>query len=283
MQFVAKNNEAPANGWELSDGELEDLGKIFNQLDANHNSKLNETECRDMAKFVDAFLFKLGTTWDEVGACKMMGDKELSLKDFKFAVQHVREISGKEQIMSQIGVQRIVAECIPGGCPDYPLMGLQSMTDEDIMHLCRNDIASKLQEALHLYATSQRHCIPANVSDEGGNAKFISAREAVYGEIDEYYEGLEGILGFPNPNLLDAMEREHCDGEDSEEPFCPGNYASAGTTPAQCVLSISCCSIFLFVIFFCFIMVSCMPSWTSVRVRDLCICDRTDTGNGAGL
>ena len=40
-----------------------------------------------------------------------------------------------------------------------------------------------------------------------------------FGEISTFYEGLDGFLGPPNPNLREAMENEHCKSADATAIF----------------------------------------------------------------
>ena len=45
-----------------------------------------------------------------------------------------------------------------------------------------------------------------------------------YESLDSYFLGLDAYVGLPNPNLLVAMEREHCFAPDSEYEFTTPNY-----------------------------------------------------------
>ena len=62
----------------------------------------------------------------------------------------------------------------------------------------------------------------------GGQAsKFFeegSGRELVFGTLGTFYQGLDGFLGPPNPNLRETMHSEHCDGADARTPFRVPNY-----------------------------------------------------------
>jgi hypothetical protein len=205
-----------APDWELSIEENEELREIFSKIDADGNLKVRKEELDKVEKNLDTFLFKLSTTWDEVLASESVDDKDLTLDAFKTAVKNVRELARKVQSLSLTGVHRAVAACIAGGSPGNPLMALSSMTVEEIKRLCQDKIAPKLTEVLQEHAKSQLQCSAA-AENVGGNTKF-AAQALVYGEIEEYYEGLEAMLGFPNPNLLQAMEHEHCQREDSMSP-----------------------------------------------------------------
>ena len=48
--------------------------------------------------------------------------------------------------------------------------------------------------------------------------------ELAYGDLSLFFGGLEAIVGAPDPKVIVAMEREHCDAQDSELPFSTDNY-----------------------------------------------------------
>ena len=45
-----------------------------------------------------------------------------------------------------------------------------------------------------------------------------------YGSLDTFFGGLEGIIGSPNPNVQEAMEKEHTQRDDSDNKFTTSNY-----------------------------------------------------------
>ncbi len=181
---------------------------------------------------LDNFFFNYGVTADEIAIS--MRAQDLTVESFKYAVEHEWELSRKEQSLSTLHVQRIMAACIPGGSPEHPLMALESMTRDQIAHLCRVDIAAALETALHDHITTQRlSCSPTDTNQHGGNTKFAAQTVATFGQMDEYFQGLEGMLGFPNPSLLEAIQHEHCNRADSNVKFQPQNYPGPGTTPAK--------------------------------------------------
>ena len=65
------------------------------------------------------------------------------------------------------------------------------------------------------------------VSGHGLNTKFVEdydANELVFGQQSEFFKGLDGLIGPPNPDLHKGMRGEHCDRTDSKEPFTTSNY-----------------------------------------------------------
>ena len=45
-----------------------------------------------------------------------------------------------------------------------------------------------------------------------------------YGSLETFFGGLEGIIGSPNPNVQEAMEKEHTQRDDSDNKFTTSNY-----------------------------------------------------------
>ena len=52
----------------------------------------------------------------------------------------------------------------------------------------------------------------------------MKAGELSYGKLADFFNGLDGLIGGPSPNLEGAMEREHCESADSDNIFTAGNY-----------------------------------------------------------
>ena len=63
--------------------------------------------------------------------------------------------------------------------------------------------------------------------------KFVSVpanQELKYGSLNTFFEGLDGVVGPPMPNLYQAMAAEHCDAHDSDEKFTTNNYGITTTS-----------------------------------------------------
>ena len=62
------------------------------------------------------------------------------------------------------------------------------------------------------------------VSGKALNDKFRSESfEMSYGEVADFFTGLEGLIGPPNPNLKEGMVYEHCGATDSHRKFVTSN------------------------------------------------------------
>lgn len=70
------------------------------------------------------------------------------------------------------------------------------------------------------------------------NQKFVddyTATEMAFGQQDEFFKGLEGLIGPPNPDLVKGIRGEHCERTDSRVPFTTSNYGIETTSRASMV------------------------------------------------
>ena len=70
------------------------------------------------------------------------------------------------------------------------------------------------------------------------NKKFVddyTATEMAFGQQDEFFKGLEGLIGPPNPDLVKGIRMEHCECNDSHKPFKTTNYGIETTSRASMV------------------------------------------------
>ena len=64
-------------------------------------------------------------------------------------------------------------------------------------------------------------------------SKFAGAIELSYSGLDQFYNGLEGQIGAPRPNVLEAMEADHLRGCDCDDEFTTGNYGVTSTSRVE--------------------------------------------------
>ena len=70
------------------------------------------------------------------------------------------------------------------------------------------------------------------------NAYFIEtyeANEMAFGVQSEFFKGLDGLIGPPNPDLHKGMRWEHCERPDSNVPFTTSNYGIETASRASMV------------------------------------------------
>jgi hypothetical protein len=232
--------------WKLdveTENKLEAIfGKLVGQdetLDLNNNQdkenkdRKKKEERRKGFQQLSKLLFDHGLTLDDIRT-KCETGKKMTYEQLKQTVEREREVTRKQQVLAQMNVQRTIAECISGGCPENPLkdMGMH----QDIKVLCLK-IAHSLEVVFRKYCEEQK--IAENklnnlsTNQTSGNIKF-ALTEAVFGKIEDYHQGLVEALGYPDPKLDVAIEHEHCRRADSHKKFNPGNYENVETTPFEC-------------------------------------------------
>jgi hypothetical protein len=113
---------------------------------------------------------------------------------------------------------------------------------EFVRALCRSEAAVRsLLDDQVLDRLSAAVCAKAaTLSGEGAmsahelSSKFAESTFTLsYGGLDTFFSGLEGRLGAPNPNLHEAMEREHCASADSHAEFQTPNYGVKTTSAVE--------------------------------------------------
>jgi hypothetical protein len=113
---------------------------------------------------------------------------------------------------------------------------------EMILKLLQTPESNVLEEiAQAIYKAAKKlngESADAEEADEAGTpaaSKFFEDGEGSlkFGEISTFYEGLDGFLGPPNPNLREAMENEHCKSADATAIFRVPNYYTHTTSELE--------------------------------------------------
>lgn len=68
------------------------------------------------------------------------------------------------------------------------------------------------------------------------HAKFVQEQDAFtldFKGLSSFYSGLEGVVGPPQPNLLEGMRRDHCKSDDSRVEFVASNYGHHTTSEIE--------------------------------------------------
>ena len=117
-----------------------------------------------------------------------------------------------------------------------------SGSHEMILKLLQTPESNVLEEiAQAIYKAAKKlngETADAEEADEAGTpaaSKFFEDGEGSlkFGEISTFYEGLDGFLGPPNPNLREAMENEHCKSADATAIFRVPNYYTHTTSELE--------------------------------------------------
>ena len=68
------------------------------------------------------------------------------------------------------------------------------------------------------------------------NNKFVEdyqGKEMCFGYTRDFFKGLDGMIGPPNPNLLEGMRWEHWERKDSHKPFTATNTHIKTTSASE--------------------------------------------------
>jgi len=112
------------------------------------------------------------------------------------------------------------AECMEGadaGGVMEVVVELLKSEQVELLHSLAKAISSGLESlATAVAATGQEM-----------HAKFVAEQmpNLTYGKLNAFFEGLVGLIGQPNPSLLEAMAGEHCAGPDGRQMFTTVNYS----------------------------------------------------------
>lgn len=105
---------------------------------------------------------------------------------------------------------------------------------EAVLRLLREGpFLAQLSIELHGAAVNLAEQSAATASELQGKFMEEAAFTLAYGGMDTFFGGLERLLGPPSPNLLDAMQREHCASADSKEYFTSANYGVTTTSQVE--------------------------------------------------
>ena len=132
------------------------------------------------------------------------------------------------------GVHRVIAGAIQravhqrglGNSPEDTLRFVRGLKD-------RSELAKLIREEETLEALTDLVWGEVTVLQSAGAAttsemqsKFAGSVELSYGGLDSFFGGLEGVIGSPNPKLLEAMAADHIDGQGTEstDEFVTDNY-----------------------------------------------------------
>ena len=100
-------------------------------------------------------------------------------------------------------------------------------------HLLATDMVQKLVSLVHSHLGKLISNTSWQASPKLVRSKFAGAMEAKYAGLDDFFGGLEGQVGAPQPNALEAIEAEHLHRDDSLVDFLAGNYGVQTTSTVE--------------------------------------------------
>ena len=222
------------------------LEKIFDQFSVQASSG-----GEDRRMFIDDFqnaLIKIGVRVESSTSevlFKSFGLKDdpptstattqyLDRNSFFLAVQQVPNVfRQKEEWIRSLDIHKLVAASLPTLHEPDPVVAVAKLSAKELSAVC-SSIASKLEALLKASARDHKGFDSQMKVQALSNSKFAMAAgtfEARFGALDVFFDGLDGRIGLPNPNVIKAMEEEHCSRDDSDSDFETTNYGGTRTRP----------------------------------------------------
>ena len=206
------------------DDEEEVLQQTFTRMDKNKNGKISSTELN--SALGDAF-FEHEAEFIQV--LKSLFDDhsdDIDFKSFKQAADKIPRARGhRVQWVRTLGLEGLLARRLKIGDFSDGLSGVRSMSIDELrascLEFCR-EIPTVVEHGWRILQTG-----PKFAAAEEANSKFCSTQGAFTGKfasLELFYQGPEGLIGSPNPNLFEGMHREHCLRSNSRTKFTTPNY-----------------------------------------------------------
>mmetsp|Transcript_38330 Transcript_38330/g.120666 ORF Transcript_38330/g.120666 Transcript_38330/m.120666 type:complete len:1644 (-) Transcript_38330:81-5012(-) len=238
FKYPSHPNLADGVGVEVGSGREESSGSWV--LDDQFRTRLKDLHDRMKGgrsrSEIKSMIFELSMQTG-LSSEVLSGLYDLDFGRYEESVQREREILRKEwSLVHETNVVRVLARSLPGGSPDSPLSFLDRATPAEL-----KSVWSKLTSLLagpDVERNQSKSQLAVSRRGASGNSKFEiftngkDARVATFGRLGEFYKGLIDKIGLPSPQLMRAMESEHCMRGDSQDEFEPGNYDTR-TTPCK--------------------------------------------------
>ena len=163
------------------------------------------------------------------GGSKWTKAKKVAMSDWT-CTQWMRSLPGTEPFSTD-GVLTAVATALLHSGDQDELEAVRQLgrgTREQLRTLLvESTLLDTLAGLLHAGATQL-----LKAAEDSHESKFQAdmAQELSLGSLETFYQGLEGLLGSPSPELLQAATQEHCACADSDEWFTATNYGIRTTS-----------------------------------------------------
>ncbi len=126
-----------------------------------------------------------------------------------------------------LGLHELLAQHLKPGTLSDGLQGIKlNMTQQDLMTAC--DIFCKGVPALVLQGWNQLKMTPKTALTETANSKYAMTDGALFADfvtLNDFYMGPEARIGYPNPDLMKGLQKEHCVRLGSGEKIVSDNYS----------------------------------------------------------
>jgi hypothetical protein len=179
-------------------------------------------------------LFKSFGLRDDTASVTGATSHYLDQNSFFLAVQQVPNVfRQKEEWIRSLAIHKLVAAGLPTTQEPDPVLAVAKLSAKELSAVC-SSIASNLESLLRTTALDYKGFVGQMRTQAFPNSKFAMTAgtfEARFGALDVFFDGLDGRIGLPNPNVIKAMEDEHCCRDDSNTHFETTNYGGTRTYP----------------------------------------------------
>jgi hypothetical protein len=237
--MIATGFAGPGNSqFEAHQDDDEVFVKIFNTINTDGNTQISGQE-------LDEAIMKERENTDASIAVGFQALKDLvqmgsstgiALEDFKAACRRLPRLSGQRLHWAQhLGLEGALAKKLHPGTLFDGLKGIREMTHDELSKACSDfclevlDIVVEAWERLRSISSKSvygpvktdselrgEHLIQSAMSKFSDSGGFMGK----FGDANLFHTGLEKELGYPNPDILKSILREHV----STEFFVTGNY-----------------------------------------------------------
>ena len=208
---------------ELDDDEV--VRALFLSIDVDNDEKLSCVE-------LEQAIAKFSSRSDFVEFLKiLLPDANLScvsFEDFRnFAKKFPRARGERVRWASRLGLEGLLAQFLKVGTFFDGLEGLKEMTEQEIDTACEMFCRYLPTFVRRGWSATRSGSNVLKNRAEVANDKFsqtAGAFEGSFGTLEQFFEGPEAFIGYPDPNLFDGMRREHCERSNSLDTFITTNY-----------------------------------------------------------
>ena len=215
---------------------------VFKMLDVDGSGLLDQQELVEGMK-------KLGTLLSDsdleelkglLGLSKMAKGIEVNLEQFKQIVEQtpaanaggtetgawITQLHLYQSFIPLIDAYEYLPEDDDQLSAQDKLAHVRGLQEEDVRQIVA-DASEKMVQKLLAGIKALKDLFDermASSRDMQGNSKFSGDAGGgqitmVYGKLDEFHDGLESIIGLPNPRVFEGMRIDHCERADSQDDF----------------------------------------------------------------
>ena len=153
--------------------------------------------------------------------------KSISFSDFEHIVsKETTYVKGHRiQWASNLLLDHLLAKQLAAGTVFDGLSGLKQMSEPEVLSAFQN-FCKEAENALIRAWRELKTPAPEHKKHQS-NSKFAlmdGTSTGTFGSLDEFYDGVESRIGYPNPKLLQAIRREHTERGNAKKFFVAPNY-----------------------------------------------------------